>query len=65
MKFPIDVVFLKQKDSKKWVVSSIKECAEPWTLLPMTDWSADDVLELPAGAIHRTKLKPGDELCTA
>jgi uncharacterized membrane protein (UPF0127 family) len=57
MRFSIDVVFL---DTKRRVLKTV-ENVRPWT--PLVSCSgADSALELPTGAIARTKTQPGDQL---
>lgn len=68
MSISIDVVFLKAKrDSKpqEWTVLSVHPRLKPWKLLPVSDLSADDVLELPAGFAQSISLKSQEVLCIA
>lgn len=64
MRIPIDVVFLKKRDSE-WEVLSVHPGLRPWKILPVGNSRADDVLELPDGSIVRTGLKKGEVLCIA
>lgn len=67
MKFPIDVVFLRiEKNADgttKWKVTSVREGAMPWKLLPLTDRRASETLELPVGTIRQHAICAEDELC--
>ena len=68
MSIPIDVVFLKvnpMADSKEWRVLSVYSQLKPWKLLPVSEFQADDVLELPAGLVKSISLKSGEVLCIA
>lgn len=68
MTIPIDVVFLKslKSDAKsKWKIVSIHPDLKPWKLLPVSNFGADDTLELPAGMTARLNLHPGEVLCIA
>lgn len=69
MRFPIDVVFIC-KDGRaegeaieSYRVTSVRENVRPWALLPISDWKAQDVLELPAGSIAKASITVGDQLC--
>jgi hypothetical protein len=64
MRIPIDVVFLKKSHSE-WEILSIHPGLRPWKVLPVGNFKADDVLELPSGTIERVGLKPGEVLCIA
>lgn len=67
MSIPIDVVFVKKirtENGKEIVqVTSLHSNVAPWRLLPVSDFRAKDVLELPAGTISKNDLRAGDELC--
>jgi uncharacterized protein len=67
MSVPIDVVFIrntKGADGKvNRRVNSVRENLQPWKLMPVGDFGAQDTLELPAGTVCRCGLAPGDELC--
>lgn len=67
MSIPIDVVFVKKiriENGKEIVqVSSVHENVKPWRLLPVSDFRAKDVLELPVGTISKNEIKVGMELC--
>lgn len=60
MRFPIDVVFLTDRGPGQWQVRRIVVGQRPWSLLPVSDWGADSVLELHAGEGRRFNLAPGD-----
>jgi uncharacterized membrane protein (UPF0127 family) len=64
MSIPIDVIFLKSNTRAEWTVVSLHRALKPWKLLPVTCFSANDVLELPVGTIDRLGLKTGEVLCT-
>lgn len=64
MKFSIDVVFVRPNGGEL-EVSSIYPAVRPWRLLPLSDFAATEVLELPAGAAARCALAKGDRLCTS
>jgi uncharacterized membrane protein (UPF0127 family) len=57
MSMPIDVVYL----DKKGVVRKMDLNLQPWKL-PAPVWSAQNVLELPAGFIEQKSIKVGDTL---
>ena len=67
MKMPIDVIFLRveiSRDGKrKGKVVSVHRDVQPWGLLPLVSWSANETLELAAGTIQRFEISVGDELC--
>jgi len=66
MSIPIDVVFLKaaqKTEPKEWIVLSVHPQLKPWKLLPVSNFKADDVLELPAGLANSISLKSGEVLC--
>lgn len=69
MSVPIDVVFLREETtgggSSTWVVSSLHEGVRPWRLLPLNDFKADAVVELPVNTIRKHGLTRGDGLCIA
>ncbi len=69
MSIPIDVVFLDKsiQDGNRsiWRVTSVHESVRPWKALPLNDWAAADVLELPVGTIRRHSIYPGDEICSS
>jgi uncharacterized membrane protein (UPF0127 family) len=58
MCIPLDVVFLRAGK-----IVSVHENVKPWRLLPLSNWSAEETLELPVGVIRDCKLTAGDELC--
>ncbi len=67
MSIPIDVVFLRRESgpngARTFAVSSVRENARPWSLLPFMDFRASDTLELPAGTVRRCSIQVGDLLC--
>lgn len=63
MKFPIDIVFLKEIDQETYEVSSIRKSAPAWSLLPYFDYRANSTLELPEGCIEKFDVQPGDQIC--
>ena len=68
MSVPIDVLFIREikreKDTAKYYeVSSARKNIRPWRLLPVSDFSAADVLELPENCIKKFRIKVGDVLC--
>ena len=67
MSIPIDVVFVKKvatRDGKEIVqVTSVHSDVQAWRILPVSDFRAKDVLELPVGTITKNEIKAGDELC--
>lgn len=66
MSIPIDVVFLeadRSGNSGKWMVGKVFPKLKPWKLMPVSDLSSQDVLELPSGTIETFSLKKGDVLC--
>jgi len=66
MSIPIDVVFLEADQSgnaRKWTVGKVFPQLKPWKLMPVSDFSSQDVLELPSGTIEAFSLKKGDVLC--
>jgi uncharacterized protein len=63
MTFPIDIVFLRHEAADRWRVCSVRENVRPWRPLPLRDGRARETLELPAGTVARTGLRPGDEVC--
>jgi uncharacterized membrane protein (UPF0127 family) len=68
MSIPIDLVFLKlnaKHAGREWTVLSIHSSLKPWKLLPVSDFKADDMLELPAGMSESISLKSGEVLCIA
>ena len=68
MSISIDVVFLKvipKTVPQEWVVLSVHSRLKPWKLLPVANFKADDVLELPAGIVNTISLKVGEVLCIA
>ncbi len=65
MSVPIDVVFLKVLRPQQWVVLSVHPSLKPWKLLPVSNFEAEDVLELPAGSAQSISLKSGEVLCIA
>ena len=64
MSISIDAVFLKKRNAD-WEVLSLHRNLKPWKILPVGDWKADDVLELPEGSIEKLNLKSGEVLCIA
>jgi uncharacterized membrane protein (UPF0127 family) len=68
MSIPIDVVFLKTTNNhigKKWEIVGVRHQLKPWKLLPVSEFGADDALELPVGVVQSLSLKKGDWLCIA
>jgi uncharacterized membrane protein (UPF0127 family) len=64
MSIPIDVVFLKLgKSFNERVVTSIHRDLQPWKISPVSDLSANDVLELPAGTVEKKSIQVGEVLC--
>lgn len=63
MSIAIDAVFLKRDQSGSFVVTSVWPSLKPWRLFPITDLRADDVLELPCGALEAEPIQVGDLLC--
>ena len=66
MSIPIDVVFLEADPSeagKKWKVGKVFPHLKPWKLMPVSDFSSHDVLELPSGTVELCSLRKGDVLC--
>lgn len=63
MKMPIDIVFLKTLDAVTFEVMSVHQSVKPWRMLPLSDWSADAVLEVAAGLTTQTRVQKGDLLC--
>lgn len=65
MLIPIDVVFLARVAGAqdRCRVTSVHPNVRPWKLIPLSDWTADDALELPVGSIARHAIELGDELC--
>ena len=57
MRFPIDVVFVDDKNNVLNLVHSLA----PWRVSPIV-WKARGVLELPAGTLARTLTEVGDRL---
>jgi|SRR5579871_2702191 len=57
MRFPIDVLFLDAEGIALRIVSSLK----PWRICGPV-WRARVVVELPAGALVRHRIQPGDRL---
>ena len=57
MKFPIDALFLDRTDRVVGAVKTIK----PFAISPVF-WTADKVLELPAGTIALQNIAVGDQL---
>jgi len=62
MSIPIDVVFLKKQHGTLKIVQVFSNI-KPWRLFPVAAWSADDALELPAGAVAHYQLKNEEVLC--
>lgn len=68
MSIPIDVVFLKVLKSdfgQKWTITGVYPQLRPWKVLPVSNFRADDTLELPSGMVIKLGLKPGEVLCIA
>ncbi|HEY8679208.1 MAG TPA: DUF192 domain-containing protein [Candidatus Dormibacteraeota bacterium] len=61
MRFPIDAVFV----DKRGTVIRGYERVRPWIGMVPLVWHADKVAELPAGAIRRHGIVPGDRLTVA
>lgn len=59
MKISLDVIFVDRKSR----VTTLRPHARAWRILPLVDWRADSVIELPAGTIDRYDVREGDELC--
>jgi uncharacterized membrane protein (UPF0127 family) len=64
MGFSIDVLFLSKTDSG-WDILSVHPGLNPWKLLPVGHFRADDALELPAGTVERFRIRSGEALCIA
>ncbi len=62
MSIPIDVLFLKKRNTE-WEILSAYKNLKPWKILPVGSFGADDTLELPVGTIERLDLKKGEVLC--
>ena len=62
MRIPIDIVFLK-RGQRSFVVTSLHSKVQPWKVLPITDLSSTDVLELPSGRVQQCNLQIGEEIC--
>ncbi|MCG8430869.1 MAG: DUF192 domain-containing protein [Candidatus Omnitrophica bacterium] len=56
MRYPIDVVFIKER-----TIIGIVQNLAPWRLSPVF-WGATCALELPAGTVALTSTKLGDEI---
>jgi uncharacterized membrane protein (UPF0127 family) len=68
MSIPIDVVFLKTTNNhigNNWEILGVRHQLKPWKLLPVSEFGADDALELPVGVVQSLSLKKGDWLCIA
>jgi uncharacterized protein len=63
MSIPIDVVFVRKENETTFVVSSTRENARPWKILPLRDGRASETLELPVGTIAKHAIRAGDRLC--
>lgn len=67
MSVPIDVVFLRKEETgggqSTWLISSLYENVRPWKPLPLNDFNADSVIELPVNTIRKYGLSRGDALC--
>ena len=61
MRFSIDVVFLKKNTNSLAKIIFIKDNMTPWKMSPII-WSANAVLELPAGVVKKYKLSEGEEI---
>lgn len=64
MSIPIDVVFLKRRESE-WTIVKLYRSLRPWRISPAGCIAADDALELAQGSIDRVGLKVGEVLCIA
>ena len=62
MRFAIDVIFLTDRGQGDWQVRKIVVARGPWSVLPVSDWGADSVLELGAGEGARLGLAPGAQI---
>lgn len=58
MRFPIDVLYLDRRDRVVRVQSGIK----PWHVGPLRTRGAKYVIELPVGAVERSRTQVGDQL---
>lgn len=56
MKFPIDLVYINRGK----VVTKVCPGVRPWRISAC--FSAHSIIELPVGAIHRSRTTPGDQL---
>jgi uncharacterized membrane protein (UPF0127 family) len=63
MSIPIDAVFLRRKEAGVFEVLSMYQNLQPWKFLPVSDFSAQDTLELPKGTLSRFSVQVGDFLC--
>ena len=67
MKIPIDIIFLNIDQANSDVtlrrISSLHQNVRPWKFIPVSDFGASEVLELPAGTIQKNSLQVGDSLC--
>lgn len=67
MRFAIDVVFLRSErdpgGKASHRVTSVHKGVKAWRPLPLTDWSATETLELPAGTVERAGVRPGEWVC--
>jgi hypothetical protein len=57
MLMPIDVIFF----DKRRTITKMVIALAPWRLM-CSSWRAAGVLELPAGAIARSRSQPGDQI---
>lgn len=57
MHFPIDVVFVNQRQCVVGIVQNLK----PFQLSPIF-WGADYVIELPLGSVAGSKISKGDQI---
>lgn len=56
MKFPIDLVYI----DRKHIVKKVRRNVRPWRISACL--TAHSIIELPVGAIHRSRTTPGDKL---
>ena len=68
MRFPIDVIFLKDlktEGTKTFRIEKMFRALPAWKALPVGCLTATDTLELPVGSIDQYQLKSGEVLCIA
>ena len=64
MSMPIDVVFIRGKNSaNEFEVVSVHSRVKAWKPLPLRNRKASETLELPVGTIERCSIKVGDTIC--